>query len=469
MNMEKLIRQIKSFNSILILCLIIFLMRLPPIYLVPISPFNSIFMSHNIARFLIIVAFAVALLTKYQHAKSSLDKKLCFLLGLFFLSQSLSVLYAQNISSFFTVYKDLVLSVLLFFSLFFIVEKDNQMMLIKTLLLATAISISFQTLTYFYPSFISDYLKVFFNERYWLFFRYQANRGRFFGEFFDEVTIPFLFYFLILQKETLKKIFVIMMVGVIFFITFVSSWRSKTILFLFGFIISLVIYFKQIKKYIIFLILGFFILTSVANFISLEKVGQNILDRFIFTDYQEVRITKSRYTYLIEALNMGLESPLFGVGLGNYYDNLSLSSKMENLSPGPGAHTEHKFIVIDDPHNIFISTFTATGLFGLFSLILLVLYLLFHDAIRFFTHEPDRLSRRTVQGFAPQAKSAHEDVTGLKPWSFTTNQLLLKASIISFWVLFTYALFNPWMYFAYLMFFMFLRGYVEKLSVLSKS
>jgi O-antigen ligase len=442
--MENLISRIKTINPVrdlslsginltIVLCLIVFFIRLPPIFLIRISPFNSIFMTHNIARFLIIVVFIVAFLTRYKHPQSSLDKKLCFLLGLFFLSQSISVLYAQNIGSFFTVYKDLILSIMLFFSLFFIVEKDNQMVFLRTLVLATAINISFQMLAYFHPSFISDYLKGFFNERYWDFFTYQTNRGRFFGEFFDEVSLPFIFYFLTSAKKSSNKLILNLFICAIFFITFVSSWRSKSILLLFAFIGSIIIYFKQMKRILIFQILMLYILLTFANFISLEKVGQNILDRFIFTDYQEVRIVKSRFTYLIEALNMGLESPLFGVGLGNYYDNLSVSSKMENQSPG--YYLSRKFIVIDDPHNIFISTFATTGFFGLFSLILLILYFLYHDTIRF----------------------------------LTSNQLLLKASMVSFWSLFVYALFNPWMYFAYLMFFMFLRGYIEKLSVLYKS
>lgn len=447
--MENLISRIKKINPVrdlslsginltIPLCLIIFLIRLPPIYLLPINFLNSIFMTHNIARFLTIVVFIAGLLTKYWKTKLTIDKKIPLLLSIYFLSQSLSILQAQNIGSFFTVYKDLVFSIMLFFSLFFVVEENNQLLIIKTLVLATAISISFQMLAYFYPSFISDYLKMFFNERYWFFFRYQVNRGRFFGEFFDEVSLPFIFYFVISSKKNIKKLILNIFICAIFFITFVSSWRSKSILLFFAFFGSIVIYFKQIKKILIFQILMIFILLVFANFISLEKVGQNILDRFIFPGYHEVKIIKSRLTYLREGLNIGLETPLFGVGLGNYYDNLSVSSKVENqipTRPGPLSYLgRDKFILIDDPHNIFLSTFVSSGLFGLFSLILLLLYFLYHDAVRFFTN----------------------------------NQLLVKASIVSFWSLFVYALFNPWMYFAYLMFFMFLRGFIEKLFVLSK-
>jgi O-antigen ligase len=276
-----------------------------------------------------------------------------------------------------------------------------------------------------FPSVIFPFLSFVFNEKYLQFFNFQYGRNRFFGDSLDEAFIPLIIWTLIKEKAFIKRILLLLlMIGVIF-ITFISNWRTKIIILLFSLFVSTIMYYKYIKKYLLLLMLGVLLTIFTSSNFSLYTVKTDIIDRFLFNNEIEKKIISNRINYWKEAIEMGLSSPITGVGLGNYYDNLPKKSKQANKI------ISSNLITIDDPHNLFVSTFASTGFLGLISLTLLLGYFFITDA-------------------------------GI----FKKKQSILQTFIIIFWGLFIFGLFNPWMYFSYLMPFWLIRGFIEKYKMI---
>jgi len=263
---------------------------------------------------------------------------------------------------------------------------------------------------------------------YWRIFDYQYQRNRFFGDALDETLIPLLFYFLIRKEvKILNKIIASSSLALITFLTIVSNWRSKLVIYFFSLTGSLLLYKINFKKLLTFGIIGLSIIL-VTNFVSLYTVGQNIIDRVIYPGKQESETITARYNFWREATEIGFSSPIVGVGLGNYFDNLS--SKSRELSKSSIVNTYESFITIDDPHNIFFSIFATTGLFGIISFILLTGYFFYTDYK-----------------------------------IYVKNQYEVNSLIIIYWSIFIFSILNPWLYFSYLAFIWFIRGLIESLKI----
>ncbi len=405
--------------------ILIFLIRLPNFYILPFH--SGIFLVNNIVRILLL-CIGVLLLFSFILRKEKTERlpKIGFsLLIIYFVSQSVSVFNVINLESFFLVYKDLLFAFLLFFVTYQITSKKNIGLFCKILLLVSIINISYQILFFFFPSFFYDLFSQIFNEKYFQFFSYQHNRGRFFGDSLDEAIIPLAFFYFLPSKSILKRILLLLTVGATVFVTTFANWRTKVLIFFFSTLSSLVIFIKAVKNQLLLIVLCILFFLFISDYISLRITGANIVDRLLFPDVQELQANRSRLDYWKEATEVGFTSPITGVGLGNYYDNLSEKSRITKRSSS--FNRVNSFVLIDDPHNLFFSTFATTGLIGLISLTLLLSYYFITDY---------RLYKK--------------------------RDLRANALILVFWSIFIYALFNPWMYFSYLMFFWLIRGMLEK-------
>ncbi|MBI4974117.1 O-antigen ligase family protein [Candidatus Roizmanbacteria bacterium] len=331
-------------------------------------------------------------------------------------------------TSFLSVYKDFVLAVIFGYSVFIGIERKNAHSLLRIIVGITLLSLIIEFFTYLFPYFFLDLSKYVFNEQYLLFFEYQYGRGRIFGDTLNEAFLP-IFFFYINSGSFLRRATSVFGIILNFFSTMVSGWRTKAMIFLFGFITSLMV----VGRKYIYIIIGGVVLLGLAFILlnnALVTVGlPSVVDRFVDIDAIEAKHNTSRFRYWNEAFDMGLSAPLFGVGLGNYFDNLSQNSKLQNMNNA--YYQNQRFILIDDPHNLFFSAFANTGLIGLSSLLLLISYFFFTD-LKFMFY-----NNKLAQGF-----------------------------ILTFWSLFIFAFFNPWMYFSYLALFWFMRGVIEKIKVL---
>jgi hypothetical protein len=352
---------------------------------------------------------------------------------LYFFTQSLSIVAAQNLESFFLMYKDVLFGVLFYFTAVQLVRNNkNTNHLMYMIVAVTGINIGIQLLLYF-NSPIGDLFKTMVNSKYLDFFNYQFQRGRYFGDSLDEAFIPVLIYILFLsdKKHQLFKLFSVLILCGITYITFISSWRTKLIIYIMATVSACLVHIKYSYKFKYLLHIFAFVGVGIVTLYTLAKLGgvnQTIITRIFEEDVLTSNITTTRLTLLKSANDIGLSSPFFGVGLGNYYDYLSVDTKKNNKSPGLDLHKQ--FILMDDPHNVFMSTFALTGGIGLIGLLLLLGYCVKKD-LSYFIHSK----------------------------KVTLESML----ILTFWSLFIYSLFNPWIYFSYISNLWFMRGLVDGL------
>ena len=349
------IRLIPFLLIVTIFCLI----RFPSLYLVPFmkSPFV---LSHNVVRAFIIILFGLTLILKQQPIIQK-KNKLFMVVSIYFIATSLSVLSAQNLTSFLSVYKDLILGLMLGYAVFMNINKQSVYGIVRVMMGITLLSLIIELFTYLFPYVFLDLTKLLFNEQYLLFFEYQYGRGRIFGDTLNEAFLPFLFFYAN-SKSLFKSIPSLLGILLSFFSMFVSGWRTKVIIFIFSLATSFIMFGR---KYIHMILLGILILSGV--FVLLNKalvtIGQpSVVDRFVDIDAVEEKHNTSRVRYWKEATDMGLSSLLFGVGLGNYFDSLSQNSKLQNMSNA--YYQNQRFILIDDPHNLFFSAFAIRGWWG---------------------------------------------------------------------------------------------------------
>jgi O-antigen ligase len=406
---------------IFLLAIVIAIIRFPPFYFLFIK--NSVLISYNLGRLILLILF-VYLLIKNRLFK--MQKKLLIVILFYFLSISLSIISASNISAFLSVYKDIISSMVIFFITFSIVNKKSIYTIIKVLVITFIINLIFQSIVYFVPSIAKTYFFPILYDKYIHFYEFLANRGRFFGESFDEVLIPFVFIFLIQNKRLINKIIYSIYLSLMVFITVISSWRTKTLMLIFAMMNSTLLFLPQIKRYLGVFTILFLLSIFLSDKLSLKISGFNIYDRIFLEEPSNPTII-SRLNYWKEATEIGLSTPITGVGLGNFYDYLSNKSKAGRLRVFSINNIET--MVIDDPHNIFFSTFANTGFLGLISFVILIIFFLITD----------------LQVLGKQI-------------------LYLKGALIAFWALFIFSLLNPAMYYSYLLFFWLLRGIIEKLK-----
>jgi len=167
---------------------------------------------------------------------------------------------------------------------------------------------------------------------------------------------------------------------------------------------------------IVFLFFGFQL--------SIRYIGYNSLDRLISPDVADYTSLDTRQYFGAKSIEMFLSSPITGVGLGNYYDNLPSSDKIsQSIFQW---QNNLKIISFNHPHNIFFATIAETGIMGLVTFVSLIIYFFISDCYMI----KSQVSK------------------------------LYKSFILSFWCLFIYSLLNPSNTFSYLTQFWFLRGII---------
>lgn len=416
----------------LILFVNIFLIRLPALDLgwgwgqdFPIT-------THILVKILTFFLILITIITNHTYFQKKIkDNKLFSLIFLYLVGVSLSITHAINLLSFFSALEKYFTSVFLFFIVFLILNKKNLPLFLTALMIPTIINLFFQHLVYFLPNSFKI-IQEFFYYKYVEFNLYQFGRNRFFGSTFDEVLIPIIILLIFIVRNKLLKVFFFLILFAIIFISIASNWRTKSILMLLGllggfFVISK---YKKIKKrtgtnyILLIIIIGIFFTVYISNLVTLNTVKTNVFDRFFYNNENEYTTLNSRSNYWNEALKIGLGFPIFGAGVGNYFDNLSPITQRQAVI----LTANRRLILIEDPHNLFLNTFSTMGIFGLFALIILLTYFLISDIKNF-----DKKS-------------------------------ILQTFILCFWLLFAYGLLNPTTNFDYLCFFWIIRGFVEKLK-----
>lgn len=415
------------FPLLFLLCL--FLIKIPPMYLIPAFK-SSIFSTYGFFSILIILLFStiaiLSLLSEREFIHKN-DKKLLSIFFVYFFFQSISILGALRFSDFIHSYKNIFLSgIFLFLTLYYKNHyKNYQKKIILLILLTSGINFIYQLFIFLLPdlyAFLGDY------------FIYQGHfnlvvanmyRGRIFVETYDEIAIPFVFIYFLENLKYARRIAVsIFLFSMIALPSFLSDFRTRIIMLAFASIstIFLILRNKLVRIYILIL---FMVVMGISYLMMNLIYGYSFIDRLSFqSNAADVETIDFRLKSLFYAFDMGVEKPFTGVGLGNYYNNLptqKISSPYANDISS--SLTEASY----NPHNIFAEIVSETGFLSLFCFIFMLIYFLISDFRVLFRKET----------------KAYD-----------------KGLVISFWTLFIYALFNPVIGLPYNTLFWSLRGLI---------
>lgn len=390
----------------------LFTFRIPNFYVIP-GVTNVFTTAQALARLCILLVFVFKIIEYFvKKEKRPFFNKRNVVPGLvcaFFIIQSFSILVATNYHSFLNRYKDIVLGILSFFTLAFFKKDHKKFILVFTL--PIYINLIYQAIMIFDKNVFLSMADKLIYSNHLAFVDFNLKRDRIYIDSYDEAFLPFLFF----HGQTPLSYVTILFLG---FFSFLSNFRTRIIMLFFSLLSSLLILIKRTKVTILVLILVFLLGYSI-NFFSLRTAGFSFYDRFIFqNDLIENNIISSRVRQLFTALDTGKYS-FFGVGLGNFYDSLSVNIKTDAILSSN---------IVDEGaagyvHNIFGSIVAESGYFSLF-LFVVILTLFIKSDIRLLRGRND----------------------------------FKKSLVISFWTIFTYGLFNPNVAATYQVFFWGLRG-----------
>ncbi|OGH23147.1 MAG: hypothetical protein A3F31_04105 [Candidatus Levybacteria bacterium RIFCSPHIGHO2_12_FULL_38_12] len=410
--------------NFIIFCLVVLGLRLPPFYLLPVR--NALVTSHSLARFLLILLFVFTGWLLYEKKLFfKIDRKLAMMLSFFFFTQSISILSAVNISSFILIYKDVIAGILIFILSMIILDSSEKInMVIRVLLVTIIIGILYNIIVYFFPEFFLSFSKYILYDKYLEMMEINIKRHRFFSDVYDAGLIPLLFYYFYSYKRNLVRIFFFLAIGLISFNSFLSNFRGQLLIVFLAFISCHVLFLRKVKASLFQLVFIIFFL-YVGYIASNSFLGSNLVDRFMLSTKEDVHSIKSRLWWSEISFEMVLSSPILGVGLGNFYDNLSFSDRPKKLYNDWRQKLSE--ISAMHPHNILSGTLAETGFLGLLSQLILIGYFLKSDI------------------------------------KFIKKKLTMNLSIIiCFWLIFLFSFINPQYTFSYLGLFWLLRGLVYK-------
>ena len=395
------------------------LVILPPFYL-----FASFLNVNTLAKVLWVVVFLVLVLKKERQIPK--ENTLLWLFLAFFLTQSLSVFGAVNIFAFLQQYEDLIFTALFFFISLSLLNKPKDIKNVVVVLLAGGVvNLVFQTIIFLFPNLFLRVGELFLHEGYLEIIKINVGRSRIYFEGYDEILIPILLYLWLNLRKKIKSAFSLFYVLLITTFSFVSNFRTRFLMLIFSLFFSFFLFLKTKKTYLF----AFFILPVTVYFlysILTQNIGFTVFDRLLFqSEKEDVNTVTGRIEKWEKTVEIGLSAPVFGVGLGNYYDYLDPSMK-QYASLFEQTRKEFELAAYD-PHGIFFKIFAETGFLGLFSFLLILGYFLKKDIKILFSKEE-----------------------------------IPKIFIVSFWTLFLYALVNPSYTTKYQALFWLLRILVEK-------
>ena len=401
----------------------IFLFRIPNFYIFPFIR-SAFLTTQAVARVLsiLVLLWNVYSYFKYKNKSSIISPSLTLnLILLFLFVESASIVSAINIDAFIQRYKDVLIGVSFFINGYVYKKKIYEIFLI--LLIPLPINIIYEIFMYFFPQSFIKFGSFLIYDKHFNLVLFNISRGRTYIEAFNEISLPFLFFYINKNKVSRYiKIISFILVILILSCAYMSSWRIRVVMALFGCIISMIFFQRKNFTIILVMIFSIFFLGFFINYLSLRSTNVSFVSRFIDEDpINGVNKTIDfRLGQIYNASELSKKS-LLGVGLGNYFDNLSSNSKKYiNLQKFDESKTALEFV-----HNSFGSAMAELGMVGLVVYIILILRFAISDLYR-----------------------------------LLSKNELFKVPILAFWTLFIFGLFNPINIGSYQVFFLMLRAFL---------
>ncbi len=393
----------------------LFLLHIPYYSITSISLFNS----YLIARLLTIILFFYLAISKlFEREKLSLNQNVTIiLLVLFLFATGLSSIAAFSMSAFISNYEDIVLAVLFSINCYLVCAKNfstTSKWIVLAVIASTALSVIDELILLINPIFYMQYAQVLLHPSQYEFIQASIFRGRLFVNRYNEVFIPLFIFFIVYPlKINTKKLFLTILIILIFTLALFSGWRIRLLTSIMG-IATLILFIKDFttkKKIIIFssIFIVFFILIVGSDNLMRSFTGYSTIGRLLFEDQQDVDALTSRLNFFKKSIELFVSSPIVGVGLG-HYSLIADKPYRQFYTVFQEQKIEAELLSLN-PHNIFFHLLAETGSIGLLSLVIVLIYFIFQD------------------------------------WSIFTQKKNSKLPIYSilisgFWILFTFAIFH---------------------------
>lgn len=378
-----------------------YLLTIALIILPPFSLNGSFLSTHTFSKLVWLVLLPVLLLFVYEHTTISRYRRFLTLILFYFLSISLSVIAVINISAFISRYEDIVFGFVFLLISLILLPQIKSKSIHRSIFIAVALNAFLQSIILIFPFSVKAFSYIF-SSSFVELIQINISRSRIYFDTYDEAFIPLSLYYLLRLRQMRQSIFLV----VLSVLAFASNFRTRLVMLLFGLISSLLVHKVKLHTLLLFLAISTLLLFSLDR-LFLSHRGFTIIDRVLIqSPYEDRNTITSRFDHWKEAIEIGKSSPLIGVGLGNYYDYLSLGSKQAFLT---NTYADREFkIAVTHPHNTLVNAFAETGLIGLMMLIILLSYFAYQDLRYLYSHD-----------------------------------ILQKIYIVGFWTLFISALLNP--------------------------
>lgn len=192
------------------------------------------------------------------------------------------------------------------------------------------------------------------------------------------LCFPAFYLALLLNKEKKKSrlFYLRVIIGfALIVISFVSAnfrWTAICFLIVTLFTSKILNYFEFLRKRMIIMsLIVLLFLGLIGLYISSAAFGYNLIDRFLLSNAErDINDTMGRlYLYQL-AINVFEGSPIFGVGLGNYYEFVQRIQNFRHFS----IHDQMTYVITPmAPHNDWFLILAETGLVGI-SFFFLIIY-----------------------------------------------------------------------------------------------
>lgn len=347
----------KQIPQLLLYCAL-FLFRIPNFYIIPLIH-NSFLTTQGIGRIILLFFILSVLYFKRRKVIIVLNAENILILSLLIV-QTFSILAAINIPAFLMRYKDIIISVMLFFAIKII--KINLRVIVKIIIITTIINSLYAILVIYFPI-THQFFSVMTYDRYFNLVLSDIERGRYYATSYDEVVIP-----LLLNEG---KLFLAAIVSAI---TLVANFRTKILALFFVFISYILsVRDERITKHKIKITIAIILVGLLSATFSISR--ENYLERLNIGDSEQVQTITSRNEQVAFGFDLG-RMPL-GVGLGNYYDYIPTQDK-KNIFSAKNEQVRMRE-VHDSIHNNFASVLAESGYIAFIIYTALILNFLRHD------------------------------------------------------------------------------------------
>lgn len=360
------------------------LIKLPPFYFTSIP--SSLFVTHTLAKGLFFFLFILINIFDFSRIKAMFKEKsiLIVLLLIYFISQSVSIVKADDILLFLKSYQNIISGILIFLlgTYFLKINVKRVIKIYSVIFWLGVFLIFFELIFVFFNNFSVIFLKTFLQNEVLSAYITDFERGRSSVGLNLEILIPFFFILINNQSRTKKNPLAFLPLLGISFLSILSNFRIRVVVLIFIILSSSLFFIKNLSKVLNwkkFTIIAMTLISAV--FVSNNLFSFNIYDRLSLKDKQEdVGSIQFRIDSGLRSFELFLSSPFTGIGLGNYSSsNKDLIRFNYSFSQQNKYSENYAELVRNSPHNVFFHTLAETGLFGLISYLLLIFYFIKGD------------------------------------------------------------------------------------------